>query len=185
MSKLPFGFEHRHNAYSEKDMKLGADAMSRFSSKGTLSSGAYAEDASEAYKSSAEVEAHYMKVLEGEASERHKSGALGNAAAAVAAKDGLPNGWEHGDKHRVAEALAYGASAAAMVNTAAPMSSTATAVSLHRGEPAELRLVHIATHSLEALAAALGEKLVLVSDEDRARFFAAVKRASEAVVKCR
>ena len=58
---LPYGWESRTNAMSEKDIKLGGVAAGKFSSKGELeraATSAYGEDAS--YKTSDEVAAFWL-----------------------------------------------------------------------------------------------------------------------------
>eukprot|EP00227_Mantoniella_beaufortii_P014557 CAMPEP_0197576522 /NCGR_PEP_ID=MMETSP1326-20131121/1526_1 /TAXON_ID=1155430 /ORGANISM="Genus nov. species nov., Strain RCC2288" /LENGTH=265 /DNA_ID=CAMNT_0043139471 /DNA_START=107 /DNA_END=901 /DNA_ORIENTATION=+ len=108
-TSLPLGWENRRNNFSEKDMKLGASAMGTFSSKGLLA-GAYA-DGSENHKTSEEVEAHWMGMIEKERKEEDEEAAAAGEGAGDAARGGssLPWGFQNRIKVREAEAKAYGA----------------------------------------------------------------------------
>ena len=197
----------------------GAAAAGTFSSKGILA-GAYA-DGSETHKTTEEVEAYWMGVIEKEREESGSKRAPGD----------LPWGFEQRAKVREAEAKAYGAADAAGPGRSAyggptpgtvagtgtgtgPSPSLAAAFGGDRHAPppemgtepspgispetsavpgtmsagspsAEVALLRVATHGLEALAATLRAKPVALDDDERAKFASAVKKAMEAVLHCR
>jgi hypothetical protein len=165
---LPYGWESRTNAMSEKDIKLGGVAAGKFSSKGELeraATSAYGEDAS--YKTSDEVAAFWLAKIDAERAEAAAGEGDGGGA--------LPSGWEERQRAREAERRQYGA-------FAAPSTS---ASGMRGGVGAEAALVECATFTLENLASVLETRLVSLPVERRAAFSAALKRANDAVMKCR
>lgn len=165
---LPYGWESRTNAMSEKDIKLGGVAAGKFSSKGELeraATSAYGEDAS--YKTSDEVAAFWLAKIDAERAEAAAGEGDGGGA--------LPSGWEERQRAREAERRQYGAFAA----------PSASASGMRGGVGAEAALVECATFTLENLASVLETRLVSLPVERRAAFSAALKRANDAVMKCR
>ena len=66
MSDLPIGWDNRTNQMSEKDMKLGGMAATRFASRSSAgtSDGAYQDVTDGQYKTSEQVRAHYHAAME-------------------------------------------------------------------------------------------------------------------------
>ena len=175
---LPYGWESRTNAMTEKDLKLGGAARDKFSAKGELeraATSAYGEDA--AYKTSDEVAAFWMAKIDAERAEEAAS--RGAEEASASASRALPSGWEARQRAREVERQQYGVFAAPTATTAATSSAS------RGGLGAEDALVECATFTLERLAAALETRSVSLPVERRAAFSAALKRANDAVMKCR
>jgi len=171
---LPYGWESRTNAMTEKELKLGGAARDKFSAKGELeraATSAYGEDA--AYKTSDEVAAFWMAKIDAERAEE------ASASASASASRALPSGWEARQRAREVERQQYGVFAAPTATTAATSSAS------RGGLGAEDALVECATFTLERLAAALETRSVSLPVERRAAFSAALKRANDAVMKCR
>lgn len=162
MSSLPPGWGDRNNQMSEKDMKLGGAAATKFASRSHTAYG----NGDDAYKTSDQVREFYNKKREEEAA----------AASSV-----VPDGWEDRQKQRLTEAKQYGAFARNPPPGTAPK-KTESSSSDFAG--AEVALVQVATHSLEALAKTLenGPKVSLPMEE-RVAFANAVKRAMDALAK--
>jgi hypothetical protein len=146
---------------SEKDMKLGGAAATKFASKG----GIYADGSGTVtYKTSDQVRAHYNKKEELEELLQPTTG------------ESLPPGWEQRQKKLAVEAKQHGAFARKQ--------DTVPAARSRAGDVPEVALLQVATFSLEALAKTLeatSASGVKLPAEERAAFAEAVKRVMNAM----
>ena len=162
---------------SEKDIALGGAAATKFASR----KGIY-EDGDVAYKSSDDVRAHYRKQMENTAQE-----------VAQANNSVLPLRWREREKEKDIIAKQSGLFAAARkgegesplptncLGPAPPLQGTCTS------SAAEVALLQVTTHSLEALASVMENTNsgTSIPNEERAKFAAAIQRAMNALAKCR
>lgn len=154
---------------SEKDIKLGGDAATKFASKKKV------YDQASTYQSSDQVRAFYYQQQE-------------EKAEAAKVNSNLPAGWEQRQKTRMAEASqhnVFSSKAQQMVPSATPASaqpsSSTTKSSSYIGP--ELSLLRLTTSSLNALAEALDHSQTSVPMEDRQAFANALKRAMGSLAK--
>lgn len=171
-NNLPDGWgEPRKNQMSEHDMMLGADAATKFATKGIYRNG------TEAYKTTDEVKAFYLMKIEKEEQEQQQD------KEAV-----VPTGWEDRQKIRAVEAKQYGVFArsqpAPPSATIRPATTTSSSSDPTQRGP-ELALVQVATNTLDILANTLEQHPISLPMEDRAAFAAALKRAMDAISSCR
>lgn len=171
-TELPYGWNERSN-----QLPAGDAVAANFVARGAYAVGDARSDASN-WLSSEQVQEHWFAKIDAEKRERDGGTDGGEADAGYAAAARLPSGWEERQRARAAEAERFAAvpnaSSAPTTLGAAP-----TRVS------AELALVRCATQQLESIASVLTNTHVILPDEDRAAFSAAVKRSSDAVLRAR
>lgn len=201
MSSLPPGWGNRTNQMSEEDIKRGGVAQTKFASKqNQLQQSVYNDDDDDdagggmpSYKSSDDVRQLYLKRIEAEEQAAAASAAASSAASASSA---LPPGWADRQRAREVEAKQYGVfgrKKEGPTPTVPPSSVSASSQSSleKRSTPssspqsAEEALVRVATHTLDNMASALENNAVTLSAGDRAAFAEAMKRAMEAISRCR
>ena len=181
MSNLPIGWGDRHNPMSEKDMALGGAAATKFANKG--GGGAY-QDGDVSYKTSQDVREHYLKLMETKDASTTTTTAQGYSSSSTA-DSSLPMGWGQREKDRETFAKQQGVFAAkSSPPSVAATNGTEVAVS---SAQAEVALLQVATHSLEALAMVLENSTTgtQMPTGERAKFASAVKRAMDALAKSR
>ena len=170
-TELPYGWNERSN-----QLPAGDAVAANFVARGAYAVGDARTDASN-WLSSEQVQEHWFARIEAEKRERGGNPDSGEDDAGNTAAR-LPSGWEERQRARAAEAERFAAvpnaSSAPTTLGAAP-----TRVS------AEIALVRCATQQLESIASVLTNTHVVLPDEDRAAFSAAVKRSSDAVLRAR
>lgn len=169
-TELPYGWNERSN-----QLPAGDAVAANFVARGAYAVGDARSDASN-WLSSEQVQEHWFARIEAEKRERDGTdGGEADAGTPTAAR--LPSGWEERQRARAAEAERF----AAMPNA----SSARTTLGAPTRVSAELALVRCATQQLESIASVLTNAHVVLPDEDRAAFSAAVKRSSDAVLRAR
>lgn len=192
---------------SEKDMKLGGVAATKFASKN-----AYDGAAPATYKSSDQVREHYLSEMErlNEAKDTGLSAASAvneASTASSASSSNVPDFWGSRQKERDIQAKQYGVFARNASNVPQqqnPLSSThgesaaITATQSSQGNARngassgdssslspEVALVQIATNTLETMAAAMenSNSQVKIPMSERTAFANAMKRAMAALAK--
>lgn len=151
---------------SEKDMKLGGAAATKFASKSSV----YASEGSGTvtYQTSDQVRAFYNKKEERELEKQDS------------AVPQLPPGWEQRQKKLAVEAKQHGAFARNQPDPLAAAKSEPTSAE------AEIALLQVTTFSLEALAKTLEANSTAAAKlpmEERTAFANAVKRVMSAMAK--
>ena len=188
MSSLPIGWGDRNNQMSEKDLKLGGDAANKFVNKN-----AYGGAGMPSYKTSDEVKAFYMKQIDqNEHAEKEMPSSVGKDRAS------LPAGWEHRQRNRQLQAeqfgifskkeepiRATGTDVTALNSTSACSNFGAASSPNCSSHSAEAALVRVASFSLDAMAQALEQNPVKLSQEERETFAKAMQRAMGAISNCR
>mmetsp|Transcript_25716 Transcript_25716/g.74389 ORF Transcript_25716/g.74389 Transcript_25716/m.74389 type:complete len:207 (+) Transcript_25716:142-762(+) len=206
MSSLPPGWGNRTNQMSEKDIKGGGVAATKFAAKqNQLQQSVYADDDSGTngaltYKSSDDVRQLYLKRIE--QAEEQAATASAACTSNASQSSALPPGWEGRQKLREVEAKQYGVfgrkkegppSSSAPYSSSAPVSFAGASRENNAAQEekkrltisAEEALVRVATHTLDNMASALENNNVALSSEDRAAFAEAMKRAMAALSRCR
>jgi hypothetical protein len=170
-TELPYGWNERSN-----QLPAGDAVAANFVARGAYAVGDARSDASN-WLSSEQVQEHWFAKIDAEKRERDGGTDGGEADAGNAAAARLPSGWEERQRARAAEAERF----AAVPNA----SSAPTTLGAPTRVSAELALVRCATQQLESIASVLTNTHVILPDEDRAAFSAAVKRSSDAVLRAR
>eukprot|EP00977_Amphora_coffeiformis_P004857 scaffold1046_cov172-Amphora_coffeaeformis.AAC.12 len=174
---LPIGWEDRHNTMSEKDIALGGAAATKFASRSVY------QDGDVAYKSSDDVRAHYRKQME-----------IAQEASPTTTKNNnvLPSGWGEREKEKDIIAKQSGVFAADRKGESPlPTNCSRSGPEPSQGTPtsssAEVALLQVTTHSLEALASVMesSKNGSNIPNEERAKFATAIKRAMNALANCR
>lgn len=169
-TELPYGWNERSN-----QLPAGDAVAANFVARGAYAVGDARSDASN-WLNSEQVQEHWFAKIDAEKRERDGTdGDEADAGPPTAAQ--LPSGWEERQRARAAEAERF----AAMPNA----SSARTTFGAPTRVSAELALVRCATQQLESIASVLTNTHVVLPDEDRAAFSAAVKRSSDAVLRVR
>ena len=157
-------------------MALGGAAATKFASKG----GAY-QTGDVTYKSSQDVREHYVKQMEATTKKD-------NMEETSSLQTELPIGWGAREKEKAIIAKQQGVFAA----TASPVathscSKPSTTSTITSSSKAEVALLQLTTNSLEALASVLESSNggISMPSDDRAKFASAMKRAMDALAKCR
>lgn len=166
---------------SEKDMKLGGVAATKFASKN-----AYDGASSATYKSSDQVREHYLSEMErlNDSKEADQSTSSSN----------VPDFWESRQKERNLEAKQMGVFSHQANNmrqltpSASPPTSSTTSsegsTSDGRTSSPEVALIQIATNTLETMAAVMeNNSQTKIPMSERTAFANAVKRAMAALAK--
>ena len=171
-TELPYGWNERSN-----QLPAGDAVAANFVARGAYAVGDARTDASN-WLSSEQVQEHWFARIEAEKRERggNPDGGEGDAGNTAAR---LPSGWEERQRARAAEAERFAAAPNASASARPTTFGAPTRVS------AELALVRCATAQLESIASVLTNTHVVLPDEDRAAFSAAVKRSSDAVLRAR
>jgi hypothetical protein len=175
MASLPEGWGDRNNEMSEHDMKLGGDAQNKFANKN-----AYADESGVVYKTSDQVKAFYMQKIQKEVAKVATS-AKSSSATMVAATNSVPFGWEDRQRSREAESKQVGAFSR---NNNGPQQVISTTPRMESSS-AEAALVRVAAHTLDIMAQTLERNPVALSVEERAAFAASMKKAMDAIAKCK
>lgn len=164
-------------------MALGGAAATKFASKGGSGGGAY-QDGDFSYKTSQDVRDYYFKQIES------ASGA--SACVAEGSVDtALPIGWRAREKEREIIAKQQGVFAArspsgAGKNCSEPCTSVKASSGGTISGQAHIALLQVTTNSLEALASVLeSDDGTSLPVEERSKFASAMKRAMDALAKCR
>lgn len=172
---------------SEHDMKLGGIAATKFSAKNSYShhhssdnSGNNSTTAkhNDRYNSSDQVRDFYLNEM------KHTS---------AASDDTVPDFWESRQKEREIQGKQMGVFAKdtrqkqqhqVQQTPMQSMTNKEEAMTTRTSSPeAEVLLVRVATHALDALAKSLPKNNVAIPMEDRAAFAKAVKEAMDALAK--
>jgi hypothetical protein len=165
---LPEGWENRNHELSEHDMKHGGMAANKFANKS-----AYGEDPTATYKTSDQVREFYLnKAHHGDDGEGDDIDQQAGPASH------LPASWGARQKGQDAQAE-HNESVAAPSNPPPPPAPAAASSS----GSAEVALVHVATHTLNTLAATLEQHPASIPINDRHAFAEAMKRAMNAMAK--
>jgi len=189
-------------------MKLGGDAANKFTNR-SIASNAYGDDDENnnsphiTYKTSDQVKAYYMNKIDMEEQQEREDRAAATSYNDLLQKptpeeECLPTGWEDRQKRNAVDAKQHGVFARKKDNVPLAVSATASTTSMNRRSGngcndddtivlPEIALVQVTTHTLEILARTLEhrQEYVSVSTEERAAFASAVKRAMDAIAKCR
>ena len=191
-STLPSGWGNRNNQMSEKDIKLGGVAATKF---GGTAKNAY-ENSTEGggditYKTSDEVREYYL-------SEMQRTGGGDNPQEK--SKSNVPSFWEDRQKEKMIQAKQMGVFSK---NTTSKDTSIRvdndkmdTAIQKDRSiesdgsndttaiQSAEVALIQIATHTLEKVAQSLdGKDNIKIPVEERAAFAQAMAKAMNVLAK--
>ena len=190
-STLPSGWGNRNNQMSEKDIKLGGVAATKF---GGTAKNAY-ENSTEGggditYKTSDEVREYYL-------SEIQRTGGGDNPQEK--SKSSVPSFWEDRQKEKMIQAKQMGVFSRSTTSNDTAVrvdeSKVDTAIPMKRSiesdgsndttiQSAEVALIQIATHTLEKVAQTLdGKNNIKISIEERAAFAQAVTKAMNALAK--
>jgi hypothetical protein len=172
---------------SEKDIKLGGMAATKFAA---TNKGAYQDSNDLTYKNSDDVRDHYLRQFSTEEQGEKQSDSRENGNISS-----LPLGWSERQRIKEMQAKQQGVFAAQKDVPSPPVTSPAVTTTLNNNELpssmiAEAALLQVTTHSLECLATVLenrnnGKTAVSVCAEERRRFASALKRAMDALAKCR
>ena len=171
---LPPLWNNRHNQMSEHDMKLGGMAATKFSAKNS-----YCHHSHHSSDNSATTprQLPFMK---------HTSASSDKT---------VPDFWESRQKEREIQGKQMGVFAKETRQQQQHqiqqtprqlkwMTNKEEATTTRTSSPeAEVLLMHVATHALDALAKSLSKKNVAIPMEDRAAFATAVKEAMDALAK--
>ena len=183
-STLPSGWGNRNNQMSEKDIKLGGVAATKFG--GTDENSTEGGGGDIAYKTSDEVREYYL-------SEIQRTGGGDNPQEK--AKSNVPSFWEDRQKEKMIQAKQMGVfSKDTSVRLDESKRDTATMQNIKSIESdgtndtttqsAEVALIQIATHTLEKVAQSLGGKNnIKIPVEERAAFAQAMQKAMNALAK--
>ena len=163
-SSIPQGWGNRHNTMSEKDLKLGGMAATKFASR---QSGAYDGVAAGVYQNSDQVRQHYLRQQE-----MHG----GSCTDSSAVKKELPVGWEDRQRQRDMEQQIMADRDASDARVSANV-DVSTEV-----QDSTLALVRLSTQTLETLALTLSSvrqqgSQTQIPTADRAAFAEAVQKA--------
>jgi len=190
-STLPSGWGNRNNQMSEKDIKLGGVAATKF---GGTAKNAY-ENSTEGgditYKTSDEVREYYL-------SEMQRTGGGDNPQEK--SKSNVPSFWEDRQKEKMIQAKQMGVFSKNTTSNDTTIrvdeSKVDTTIQKKRSiesdgsnndtttmQSAEVALIQIATHTLEKVAQSLEGKDVKIPIEERAAFAQAMKKAMNALAK--
>jgi len=191
-STLPSGWGNRNNQMSEKDIKLGGVAATKF---GGTAKNAY-ENSTEGggditYKTSDEVREYYL-------SEIQRTGGGDNPQEK--GKSNVPSFWEDRQKEKMIQAKQMGVFSKNTTSNDTTIrvdeSKVDTTIQKKRSiesdgsnndtttmQSAEVALIQIATHTLEKVAQSLEGKDVKIPIEERAAFAQAMKKAMNALAK--
>jgi hypothetical protein len=187
MASLPLGWGDRNNTMSEHDMKLGGDAQNKFANKN-----AYEDVGGATYQTSDEVKAFYMQKIEREvaAIESANSSSSNSTTAKATPTNSMPLGWENRQREKEAESMQMGAFSRNNNNggpnaSPSPSASAQATANINGSSGAEAALVRVATHTLEAMAHSLENNPVALTVDERAAFAAAMKKAMDAISKCK
>lgn len=202
---LPIGWGDRHNTMSEKDMKLGGAAATKFVSKNS-----YDGASSATYKTSDQVREHYLSEMErltvSEANESDEPPTSETNRASdfstTTSSSNVPDFWGSRQKERELQAKQMGVFARHAINIpqqqtpllSSPVASEVIPVSSTQGSTTgtqsgnslspEVALVHIAINTLETMAAAMeSNRQAKISIPDRTALANAMKRAMAALAK--
>ena len=206
MSSLPIGWENRSNSMSEKDMKLGGIAATKFIDKSLSNSGSssssssnlpennsYSKTTSGVYQNSDQVREHYLRQIEQQNQQQQKKQAHDDSLFASGNRHGsqgsTPMLWEERQQMRKLEAEGFrsqdtktstGMKTSSLASSPQPISSTSSKSTIPSAHGA---LVKVATHTLDSLADVLENdtNAVEISMEDRAAFAKAIQRAMQAL----
>lgn len=187
---------------SEKDMKLGGIAATKFIDKSLSSSvssssdvpenNAYSTAASGIYQNSDQVREHYLRQIEQQNQQQQRKKAHDDSPFASGNRHGsqvsTPMFWEERQQMRQLEAEGYlnqdtdassGTKSPSLASSTQPTSSSPKSIRSN----AHGALVKIATHTLDTLADLLekDKNKVEISMEDRAAFAKAIQRAMQAL----
>ena len=189
-STLPSGWGNRNNQMSEKDIKLGGVAATKF---GGTAKNAYenstkgGEDI--AYKTSDEVRDYYL-------SEIQRTGGGDNPQEK--SKSNVPSFWEDRQKEKMIQAKQMGVfskNTTSKDTVKVDESKVDTAIQKKRSiesdesndttiQSAEVALIQIATHTLEKVAQSLeGKDNIKIPIEERAAFAKAMTKAMNVLAK--
>ncbi|CAJ1931413.1 unnamed protein product [Cylindrotheca closterium] len=184
---------------SEKDMKLGGAAATKFASKNS-----YDGAASATYKSTDQVREYYLsemeRLKEAKEVEQSNTSTTNEASGTSVSSSNVPDFWASRQRERDLQAKQMGVfarNATTMpqqqnqsVPSSSPVSVMASATSSTTGASSgsslspEVALVQIATNTLETMAAAMeSNSQTKIPMSERAAFANAMKRAMAALAK--
>jgi len=186
-STLPSGWGNRNNQMSEKDIKLGGVAATKF---GGTAKNAY-ENSTEGggditYKTSDEVREYYL-------SEIQRTGGGDNPQEK--GKSNVPSFWEDRQKEKMIQAKQMGVfskESAVRVDESKVDSAIQKKRSIESDgsndtttiQSAEVALIQVATHTLEKVAQSLeGKNNIKIPVEERAAFAQAMTKAMNVLAK--
>ncbi len=207
-SSLPIGWESRSNSMSEKDMKLGGIAATKFIDKSlsssttteasTTNSNAYSGSTSGIYQNSHQVREHYLRQIEMQQQQQQDDSPFFSSNRHETST--TPMFWKERQQLRQLEAEGFrnqdtekftnnpSATFSGMVSTASPAQTTTSSTSSSKsGSSAHTALVKVATHTLESLADVLESNAsgVEIPMQDRAAFAKAIQRAMQALASAK
>ena len=206
-SSLPIGWENRSNRMSEKDMKLGGIAATKFIDKSlsnptaeasTANSNAYSGSTSGIYQNSDQVREHYLRQIEMQQQQQDDSPFSSSNHHASQNTTTTPMFWKERQQMRRLEAEGFRNQDAekSTKTSVAPFSGSISASSLTQTTTstgssncpsAHTALVKVATHTLESLADVLEAEAsnVEIAMQDRAAFAKAIQRAMQALASAK
>ena len=176
---LPLGWGDRNNQMSEKDIKLGGVAATKFSTRN-----AYGEDSTASYKNSDQVREFYLNQ-----DDYRDMGILGSQTKNNEDKtSSLPAFWETRQKERDLQEKQMNVfsrqSPPASVNPQTFQKKEKIKVDNDNQVGPEIALVKIATHTLETMAKALEtNRSIEIPMAERAAFAKAIKAAMDVLAK--
>ena len=191
-STLPSGWGNRNNQMSEKDIKLGGVAATKFggTAKNAYENSTQGGGGDITYKTSDEVREYYL-------SEIQRTGGGDNPQEK--GKSNVPSFWEDRQKEKMIQAKQMGVFSKntspndtairvdeSKVDTAIPKRSIESDGSNDTTsiQSAEVALIQIATHTLEKVAQSLeGKDNIKIPIEERAAFAQAMTKAMNALAK--
>lgn len=167
MSNLPLGWGDRKNQMSERDMKLGGIAATKFAAKN-----AYDGTTNATYKSDDQVRKFYLDSYQT---------STGRDLAPAAGSSGTPDFWADRQKERNLQAQQMGVFASKANASGPSHQATRSPAGAYSSEVA---LVRIATQTLETMATALEQKPdATIPMEERTAIAAAMKKAMEVLAQ--
>eukprot|EP00533_Pseudo-nitzschia_delicatissima_P007344 CAMPEP_0116104644 /NCGR_PEP_ID=MMETSP0327-20121206/14573_1 /TAXON_ID=44447 /ORGANISM="Pseudo-nitzschia delicatissima, Strain B596" /LENGTH=202 /DNA_ID=CAMNT_0003596925 /DNA_START=43 /DNA_END=648 /DNA_ORIENTATION=+ len=201
MSSLPIGWENRSNRMSEKDMKLGGIAATKFIDKSlstqsgntvTPENNAYSGATSGIYQNSNQVREHYLRQIEHSQQQQQQQKQDDSPFASGNRHHGnqssTPMFWEERQQMRQLEAEGFRnqkveTPGGAFGTSASPQPKTKSSRKGTTASSAEVALVKVATHALESLADVLEQDTngVQIPMDDRTAFAKAIQRAMQAL----
>lgn len=176
---LPLGWGDRNNQMSEKDIKLGGVAATKFSTRN-----AYGEDSTASYKNSDQVREFYLNQ-----DDHRDMGILGSQTKNNEDKtSSLPAFWETRQKERDLQEKQMNVfsrqSPPASANAQTFQKKEKIKVDNDNQVGPEIALVKIATHTLETMAKALEtNRNIEIPLAERAAFAKAIKAAMDVLAK--
>jgi hypothetical protein len=176
---------------SEKDMKLGGIAVTKFIDKSISKivaadgnnysdeANAYSGTTAAVYKTSDQVRDHYFRQIDHQHQQAHNDDSPFSSSSnrqGGQQSSTTPTFWKERQEMRQLEAEGYRNQEPAVPASAQPSSETSGSASAH------VALVKVATHALESFAGVLEhDSTATIPMEDRAAFAKAIQRAMQAL----